>query len=56
MVLSKTFEKMLNHSKAKQREERKSQGYFDGRFRNKVVPNKKREHASKESRKKVEWI
>ena len=55
MAISKTFEKMLNHSKAKEREERKAQGYFDGRFRSKVVPNKKRELEIKESRKKVEW-
>jgi hypothetical protein len=32
----------LNHD-SKNREEAKKQGFYDGRFRNKVVPDKKKE-------------
>jgi hypothetical protein len=40
-------------SKARERESRKAQGFFDGRFRHKVVPNKKKVNELKESRSKV---
>jgi hypothetical protein len=37
-------------SKARERENRKEQGFFDGRFRAKTIPNKKKVKELKESR------
>lgn len=49
----KNFEKEINRkvknlSKAKERENRVEQGYFDGRFSHQVVPNKKKYNKKKE--------
>jgi hypothetical protein len=37
-------------AQAKEREHRKEQGFFDGRFRHKVVPDKKKLQSRKTSR------
>ena len=37
-------------AKGRERERRKEQGYFDGRFRAKTIPNKKKEAERKASR------
>ncbi len=39
-------------AQAKERENRKEQGFFDGRFRHKVVPDKKKALSLKTSRNK----
>lgn len=38
-----------------ERESMKEQGYFDGRFRNKVVMDKKKFNKKKERQTKVSW-
>jgi len=49
----KTFNKLFQGAKARERESRKDQGFFDGRFRHRVVPNKKKKELDKLSRKKI---
>jgi len=45
-----TSEKLRNMAKGAERENRKAQGFFDGRFRPKCVPNKKKEKELRDSR------
>ena len=44
-------EKLRNITQGKERENRKAQGFFDGRFRARSIPNKKKEKELKDSRK-----
>jgi hypothetical protein len=46
-------EKLVNMAKARERESAKEQGFFDGRFRHKVMKDKKKEYSRKKSRRKL---
>jgi hypothetical protein len=48
-----TTEKLRNMAKASERQNRIAQGYFDGRFAPKSIPNKRKESERKISRTKV---
>jgi hypothetical protein len=48
-----TNTRLTNMSKARERVNRIEQGFFDGRFRPKVVPNKKKVNELRETRKKI---
>jgi hypothetical protein len=44
--------KLFQHGKTQEREERKEQGFFDGRFRPKVIPDGRKKNEKKLSRSK----
>lgn len=46
---------LFNMAKEAERESAKNQGFFDGRFRSRVVKDKKKEESKKKSRKKVKY-
>lgn len=46
-------EKIYKMQKARERQNRIEQGFFDGRFRPKAIPNKKKVYEKKLSRSKV---
>jgi hypothetical protein len=46
-------EKLYKMSQATERQNRIAQGFFDGRFAPKSIPNKRKEHEKKISRNKV---
>jgi len=46
-------EELFNMAKGRERESAKEQGFFDGRFRPKVIKDKKKEDSKKKSRKKL---
>jgi hypothetical protein len=48
-------EKLINMSKANERKNRIEQGYFDGRFAPKTVPDKRKKLQNKLSREKVHY-
>jgi len=48
-----TSEKLYNMAKGSERQNRIDQGFFDGRFRPKSIPNKKKVLEKKISRSKV---
>ena len=47
-----TSEKLFKMAKGQNREDAKQQGFFDGRFRQRTIENKKRKHQIKEGRTK----
>ena len=53
MVKKKNVKKdLLKLGKAENREKAKEQGYYDGRYRPRVVPDKKKKASKEEARKK----
>jgi len=48
-----TSEKLRNLEKAAERKNRIAQGFFDGRFAPKAIPNKRKENEKRLSRTKV---
>lgn len=44
---------LYNMTKANQRQNRLEQGFFDGRFMSKLVPDKRKQKSKTEARKKI---
>lgn len=50
---SKNKNSLFNYAQDKNRELAKEQGFYDGRFKQKVIKNKKKELIKKQSRSKI---